>query len=416
MPGRRHPPTPGGEGASLESRAAGLPSATLITPCGEPGPTVDEPDLSEPAFALAFSGGGFRASLAAVGVLRFAADAGILGRVRYVSSVSGGSITHGLFAAAYEELERGAFAPAAVDKLVVHPLIREISDSSFQLRIVRNLWRGALGETRTDVLADMLDRRFFRKVELGGLPTTCRFVFNASNLSTGVRFTFEPQRVGDYVIGYAQTTARKGSALRLADAVAASAAFPGAFSPFFLGGYNFPCSRDGDQPLVDGGSYDNLGLEAVGNLLPPTCLVALNAGGLFHTGFAGGIPLVGDLKRVNALLYRQSTSLRSRIIVERFRAYDNAVAAGDPIPEFARRGVFFSLATTMTPTAEWGTGRPDADATQLERLATLKTSFAKFSPEDCKDLVYRGWWLAGATLSRFHRGLLPQKLPDWRPL
>jgi NTE family protein len=372
--------------------------------------------VSEPAFALAFSGGGFRASLATAGVLRFAADAGILGRVRYVSSVSGGSVTHGLFAAAYEELERASFAPELVDELVIEPLIGQVSKSSLQLQIVLNLWREGLGETRGEILADMLERWFFPKLKLGDLPTTCRFIFNSSNLSTGVRFTLEPQQVGDYVSGYAQTTARKGGALRLADAVAASAAFPGAFSPFFLGGYDLPCGGSGDQPLVDGGAYDNLGLEALRNLKPPICLVALNAGGLFHTGFAGGIPILGDLKRVNSLLYRQSTSLRSNVIVERFQAYEQAVKAGGAIPDFARRGVFFSLATTLTPTTEWGTGRPHGGEEQILELANLKTSFAKFSLKNCHDLVHRGWWLAGATLSKYHRDLLPRALPSWRPL
>jgi NTE family protein len=410
--GRRRGP----EGVSLGSRSVGLPSSTLVTPCDKPSPLVVKPDASEPAFALAFSGGGFRASLAAAGVLRFAADAGILGRVRYVSSVSGGSVTHGLFAAAYRELEQAGFASDRVDELVVHRLIREVSDSSLQLQFALNLWRLGLGETRGDVLADMLERRFFPGAKLGELPTTCGFIFNSSNLSTGVRFTLEPQHVGDYVSGYAQTTTRKGGALRLADAVAASAAFPGAFSPFFLGGYDLPCGGSGDQRLVDGGAYDNLGLEALRDLRPPICLVALNAGGLFHTGFAGGIPVVGDLKRVNSLLYRQSTSLRSNLIVERFQAYEQAVKAGGAIPDFARRGVFFSLATTLTPTTEWETGRPHGGEKEILALANLKTSFAKFSRENCHALVHRGWWLAGATLSKYHRGLLPAVLPSWRRL
>ena len=40
------------------------------------------------------------------------ADAGLLGRVRWVSSVSGGSITNGLLAHAYNELRDEGFTPA----------------------------------------------------------------------------------------------------------------------------------------------------------------------------------------------------------------------------------------------------------------------------------------------------------------
>src|ERR1700746_104651 len=41
---------------------------------------------------LALSGGGFRASLYHLGLLRFLRDAGILSRVTHITSVSGGSI------------------------------------------------------------------------------------------------------------------------------------------------------------------------------------------------------------------------------------------------------------------------------------------------------------------------------------
>jgi hypothetical protein len=47
-------------------------------------------------------------------------------------------------------------------------------------------------------------------------------------------------------------------------------------------------------------------------------------------------------------------------------------------------------------------------------LALVKTSLDEFPRELCEQLVYRGWWLAGATLSRYHRELLPAELPAWR--
>jgi predicted acylesterase/phospholipase RssA len=83
----------------LTSPALGTSASDLVEPCavGDPYP-ADPPAAAGMPFALAFSGGGFRASLAALGVLRFVADAGLLGRVRYVSSVSGGSVAHGAFA------------------------------------------------------------------------------------------------------------------------------------------------------------------------------------------------------------------------------------------------------------------------------------------------------------------------------
>lgn len=43
-------------------------------------------------FGLALSGGGFRASLYHLGLVRFLRDAGILPRVTHISAVSGGSV------------------------------------------------------------------------------------------------------------------------------------------------------------------------------------------------------------------------------------------------------------------------------------------------------------------------------------
>jgi NTE family protein len=122
----------------------------------EPLP-ADPPPTTEIPLALAFSGGGFRASLAALGVLRFIADAGLLGRVRYVSSVSGGSVAHGVFAHHYEALERAAFDPEELDRLVIEPFINRISEHSLIWALISNLWKIIGPKTRTNLLADTFD-------------------------------------------------------------------------------------------------------------------------------------------------------------------------------------------------------------------------------------------------------------------
>jgi NTE family protein len=243
------------------------------------------------------------------------------------------------------------------------------------------------------------------------LPAGCRFVFNAANLTSGVRFGFERDLFGDYVIGR-RTTA--GSGLRLADAVAASAAFPGAFAPLVLREFEFPCGQGRVPKLLDGGAYDNMGLEAVDDL-PETFLIALNAGGLFHTGRFGGLPFIRNRSRVNSLLYRQSTALRRREMVSRFQAFERARKQGQAPPEWGRQGVLFGLATTFDePSREWTEGRPQHEELRL-KLALVKTTFARFPDELCRQLLYRGWWLAGCSIATFHPALVAE-LPRWRPL
>ena len=405
--------------APLASPALGTAVSDLVTPCPEsrPRPTPPPPATGVP-LALAFSGGGFRASLTALGVLRFVADARLLGDVRYVSSVSGGSVAHGLFARHYEELGREGFTPEALDRVVIKPFIERISRHSLIWALLLNVWKIIGPKTRTQLLADTFADWFYGQLRLEELSPNCRFVFNAADLTTGARFGFERDVFGDYVLGRRITD---GTSLRLADAVAASAAFPGAFAPLVLGDYDFPC-KDGRVPrLLDGGAYDNLGLEAVDDLSsavddqPQAFLVAINAGGLFHTGRFGGLPFFRNLVRVNSLLYRQSTTLRMREMVGRFQAFEQARSQGQPIPDWGRFGVLFSLATTFkTPSPEWVDGRPEHDELRL-KLALVKTTFARFEEELCRQLIYRGWWLAGCSVATFHRDLIAE-LPRWRPL
>ncbi len=140
---------------------------------------------------------------------------------------------------------------------------------------------------------------------------------------------------------------------------------------------------------------------------------------MFRTGAYGGIPIIRDLARANSLLYRQSTGLRRREMVERFKEWERAREAGEAPPAWGRQGVLFGLATTFgpdhPPAGEWADSRP-ARGEQREELATYKTSFAKFPPAICEGLLYRGWWLTGATLATYHRKVLPDSLPDWRDL
>jgi NTE family protein len=396
----------------LTSPALGTASSDLVASCAvaDPYPAEPPPAVGVP-LALAFSGGGFRASLAALGVLRFVADAGLLGRVRYISSVSGGSVAHGVFAHHYDELKREGFSPKALDRLVIEPFIDRISEHSLIWALILNIWKIIGPKTRTNLLADTFDEWFFGGQRLEQLSSNCRFVFNAADLTTGVRFGFERDVFGDYVLGRRKTD---GSGLRLADAVAASAAFPGAFAPFVMGKYQFPCSDGRVAKLLDGGAYDNLGLEVVDDL-HDAFLVAVNAGGLFHTGRFGGLPFIRNLVRVNSLLYRQSTALRQREMISRFQAFEQAKKQNQAPPDWGRQGLLFGLAATFKqPSREWVETRPEHEELRL-KLALVKTTFARFDRELCRQLVYRGWWLAGCSVATFHRHFVGE-LPDWRPL
>ena len=103
------------------------------------------------------------------------------------------------------------------------------SRRSLTVKLALNLYRGLGPETRTTILANALSDWFFARTLLSELPRGCRFIFNAANLTTGVRFGFERDVLGDYVCGNVSTA---DLPVRLALAVACSAAVPGLFPPF----------------------------------------------------------------------------------------------------------------------------------------------------------------------------------------
>ena len=391
----------------LDSPALG--SGETVRRCDHPlRAAVPPPPATAPTVGVTLSGGGFRATLAALGTIRHLADAGLLARVRYSSSVSGGSIANAQLATAWPQLRRQGFTPAAVDALVVEPIIDRVSGGSLKTSLMLNAWRTLGSDTRTDLLADRFDEWFFDGRQLEHLDPEVRWVINAANLMTGVRFGFERDVVGDYSCGLAETA---GTGLRLAQAAAASAAVPGAFAPWTVKDIRFPCASE--QPvLLDGGLYDNTGLEAFDSeRYREVFLVAMNAGGLLRPGPYGHVPLVREFARANSLLYRQSVALRTRMIVERFRRGEQT-PAGAELPEGARRGVLVALSTSFEddPAGTLAAFRatfPEERTWQGKDLSLVPTVFDKLQPELCRRLVYRGWWLAGAALARYHPAMAP---------
>ena len=397
----------GDDAGPLDSPALG--AGETIRPCGDDlRPADPAPPADGPAFGLTLSGGGFRATLAALGAIRYLADAGFLASLRYSSSVSGGSIANGLLAKEWPELRQRGYTAAAVDEVLVDPVVERISSRSLKMALILKVWQTIGPRTRTEVLAERMDEWFFDGTTLESLDPEVRWVVNAANLMTGVRFAFERDVVGDYVTGLAPTS---GTGLRLANAAAASAAVPGSFAPWTVKGIEFPCAT---QPphLLDGGVYDNTGLEAFdSDRYRNVFLMTMNAGGLLRPGAYGRVPLVRDLARANSLLYRQSTALRTRTVVDRFRAAQR-LGPGDPLPEGARRGILVALATSF-PSEEsdglraWRAAFAEERAWDGRDLALVPTVFDKLPAGLCRRLVYRGWWLMGAATAHYHLAMAP---------
>jgi predicted acylesterase/phospholipase RssA len=220
-----------------------------------------------PRVGLALSGGGFRATVFGLGALRALHDRGVLGDVTVLSGISGGSLLAAMWAygpdrfaefdstvtelistGLHGELARRAFAPRAV----------LANMTSLSAATIGKPFGGRRTSTRTEALVQALAARPFGQRQLDavthpGLTT----VISATDLATGnaVRFgsrVSSLSSIGDIT-----------DAVCVADAVAASAAFPALLPPLNRT-YTFH-KRNGTRErkalqMTDGGVYDNLGL------------------------------------------------------------------------------------------------------------------------------------------------------------
>ena len=227
--------------------------------------------LDGKTIGLALSGGGFRATLFGLGSLWRLNEAGLLGRLDRISSVSGGSILSGLLAHRWRRLDFVDGSARNFTAEVVAPvraLCDKTIDVSAGIKGVINPFKSA-GE----YLADCYDKYLFHGATTRDMPDPekpgePRFVLYATNMQTGRSFRFRQDMLADWKLGMA-----RGASVPLAQAVAASSAFPPIFSPIVVETDPAAWAEGEDIPqldqlrrrivLTDGGVYDNMGLETL---------------------------------------------------------------------------------------------------------------------------------------------------------
>jgi predicted acylesterase/phospholipase RssA len=223
---------------------------------------------------LALSGGGFRASLYHLGLVRFLRDAGILSQVSHITSVSGGSILAAHLVLNWDRYNGSPseFDAAAAEVLAFVRLdIRNRILRRFPLGLPLRWPRRLLGCSnrklqRTGLLEYHYERFLYGDTSLFELPEQPQLHILATNLSEGCLCSFTRN-------GLLMVRRQPGGKIRIdhihiglatvAMAVAASSAFPGFFPPLELTGAEVGANvgEFGRQAYTDGGVFDNLGVR-----------------------------------------------------------------------------------------------------------------------------------------------------------
>lgn len=284
------------------------------------------PDTIEPGLALCLSGGGYRAMVFHLGALIRLNEAGVLGRLARVSSVSGGSITAGVLGLHWQNLGFVDGVATRLGDLVVDPLramARETID-------VESVLGGLLStDTISDEVARAYDEHLFHGATLQDLPARGegpRFVINATSVQSGALWRFSRPYMADYLVGEI-----KDPDLPLALAVGASSAFPPFLSPVtieldprrFVPDPRCPLQRPPFTEravLTDGGVYDNLGLETAWKRY--RTLLVSDGGGRMAAEESPKNDWARHMYRVLNVIDNQVRSLRKRMLIDAFARGD----------------------------------------------------------------------------------------------
>ena len=229
---------------------------------------VDRGAPPDEDLGLCLSGGGYRAMLFHLGALRRLNDAKLLARLNRLSSVSGGSITAAILGLRWGRLGWRDGVATNFDEFVLSP-VRELARHTIDVSSVIEGFAPFTSVGRR--VAHAYREHLFGDATLQSLPNSSgpHFVICATNLESGVLFRFSRRYVADWRVGMISAPE-----ISLADAVAASSAFPPVLSPFVIdlrkaawktvaGNELTTPEYRGKIELSDGGVYDNLGLETV---------------------------------------------------------------------------------------------------------------------------------------------------------
>jgi NTE family protein len=343
-----------------------------------------------PTIGLCLSGGGFRAALFHLGVLRRLDELGLLGSLRTISSVSGGSIMAGHLATALSWPRGGD----DFETRVAVPFRRFTSRDIRTKAILKGLLPGV---TSIEELVKAYEQSLTSK-RLLDLPEAPRFVFCSTDMSYGCNFVFSRDTVGDYQIGYAKPPENWS----IGRAVAASSCFPPIFNPMqpkldgrTLQGGSATRGRERDEciadlRLTDGGNYDNMGLEPVWK--NHDVVLVSDGGGVFD--FSGDRALPTRLLRYTAIIERQALGLRRRWLVSSF-------------VNGSLRGAYWGIGGAR---ASYGmTGGYSYEIAEL--IAGIRTDLDAFSEAEAFVLENHGYSVSDAAIRKHASTLIVRDAP-----
>ncbi len=371
---------------------------------------VSKPEAHDPKIGLALSGGGFRASIFHLGVIRRLEELGLMKKVSVISSVSGGSIIAAYYVIEMENRLRQRRdeileSDQQMDKVRLE-LFEEITKDFFHT-LDHNLRTRALifspfyhpvgwikclfpGYSRSDLIQAEYDKWLFRNNTLDQFPAGWigeakdaridvggpKLVLNTTSLMSGERVGFSRLPLS----GINEMKKCNKNVLSISKIVGASACVPGLFPPV-------PVSGDF---LVDGGVSDNQGVEA---LMDDKCDVML------ISDASGQIEQLHHLSgKALSVVGRTTSVLQFQV---RNKLLDNLQAW-----KKEKNGRGFAFIHLFLNLKDRGINIPRVPSEFIPGIARIRTDLDQFSFIERESLMYHGYTLIDSQINFHCPGLL----------
>jgi predicted acylesterase/phospholipase RssA len=362
---------------------------------------------------LALSGGGFRATLFHLGVVRFLRDAGALRDVTDIAAVSGGSILAAHLVLNWDQYngddQQFDQAAAQIVKFVQfdvrNHIVRRLPLLYGLSFLAKRMPGHPQGLTANAILERYYARFLYGDRCLYELPEKPSLHILATNVSNGGLSVFNrdglfiQQRAG---AGAPEFERISGQMAAIARVVGASSAFPGFFPPVAIRADDLGV-REGQFPtewFTDGGVYDNLGMRAFSWLKQQHVefdqVLVSDAGKPFQVLSNGALGLVGQSVRASDILW-------------------------DRVGQLERENLGSQLGFVFIPIT--ATVDRESDPTALHpvvqaEIQSIRTDIDRFTPTEINALTMHGYEVA-RKVYRDHFGTANGPVsdtPPWAPI
>ncbi len=370
--------------------------------------------VNDISITVVLSGGGFRATLFHLGVIRRLTELGLFRKIKTISSVSGGSILNGLLGLNYDKIDTIFDFDYFITDKIIEIVSENVRNKILRYKLARILPFFWLDANSSAYFSNYLNNNLYKGKCLNDLSPNIRIIFNATNLNNGARWRFDNHDFGDYKTGYSYDT----KFLRVSDAVSASAAYPLLFPPFKMNTKRLifyrrdkkkkDISKNANVPsqifLTDGGVYDNLGLAAIKHELSldnQKFLIVSDASNVFNES-KSFFNHLNQIKRSFEITFEQNTIKERR---ELYNNFENSIW----------KGIYFTLSRSCRYYRDYiiderkikhsmnlipkEIGWNDAEVNMINRV---RTDLDKFNEIEINYLIYHGTSLLDVSIRKWH--------------